>query len=123
MDPTAVPISVLRSEEFRQRFAHLLNCVELLASEPVFQGTEEVVVAWREVRAVRRMLQTLSAHVFDLLKRLACGVGFCVVLKEDHWDSAVAKLSADALQLIAIEVGVDGLALFQQLPVDSAAPV
>src|SRR4051812_15514926 len=69
------------------------------------------------------MLQTLPIHVSDLLKRLTCNMWSGVVLEEDHWNSAVSKFLSDTLQLLAIEVGIDGLTLFKQFPVDNAAPI
>ena len=67
VDATAVPFSVLGSEEFGKRFAHFFDSFELFSSQPVLQRPKKIEITWRHVWAVRCVIQRLPSEFFNLL--------------------------------------------------------
>lgn len=75
------------------------------------------------VGSVGRVFQALPAHFGQFFKRPARDVGTSVILQENNGNAAVPEFSANTFQLLAVDHSVNGLTIFEQFPVNWAAPV
>jgi hypothetical protein len=66
--------------------------VEALGSQPDFQLGEEILIAWRQVRTVRRVVKNLPVEEFDYSICASRGVGPRVVVQEGAFSEHPAHL-------------------------------
>jgi hypothetical protein len=58
--------------------------VEALGSQPDLHLVEEMVIAWRQVQTVRRVVENLPVEELDSSMYASCGVEPCVVVQENN---------------------------------------
>lgn len=69
------------------------------------------------------MFQALTALFGQFFERLARNEGTGVILQENDGNAAVPEFSANTVQLLAVDLSVDGLTFFEQFPVNWTAAV